>query len=230
MPLFSEIIFDIKNLRNNGRTAQSTTLSERQIAFHINHYRASLIRQSIQKGYKINQSITQNLGKVKIKRAEPGECSCDIRGCNIYKVQLTVPKAVEVDGDLLFTFIGTTGGRAFQRTSFERLPHDFNAKYTGKMDKWFMLGDDLYIASPSATLGSHINIHLVAEDPKKANEYKTCSCDNGVACYTGFDFDYPISITMLDTLKKMIMDGELRFMDMHKQDNTNNSEDDQAVN
>lgn len=222
----TEIIYNIRNLKAGGRASDDSHLSDRNYAFIINYYRTLLIKQDLQKGRHVNSQLVQNLGKVKIKKVDPKECNCDIKGCSLYKVETPLPKAIEVDGIPQFPFVGTTTGKPFQRTTYHGLHFSQHSPYTGRMEKWFSLDDDIYIASPNHNLGKHAGIHILAEDPQAANKYKTCECDNNEECYVGMDFEYPMPMAMLDTLYKMMMDTELRFSDQHLSDNTNNGKDD----
>lgn len=225
MATLNQIIYNISNLKAKGNISDDSSISPRQWAFIIAYYRNVLIRQSLQKGYKISDNILQDLGKVKVKKVTGEEC-CDIKGCHIYKVESPLPKAIDLNGVQQITYLGTEKGRAFQKTTYSAVKYDSVAKYTGKMDKWFQIGEDTYISSPSATLGKYVNVKGVFEDPKIANEYKTCDCDNDLECHKGYDFEYPMSTHLIDAMNKLIMDAELRLFMTQQADKTNNSTDD----
>jgi hypothetical protein len=223
MATLLSLVYDLQNLAQRGRQTDDTNLSDAQVAFHISHYRATLVKQKIDKREELSSILTQNLGKVKIKKVVAAECNCDIIGCSLYKVETTLPKSVYL------SYVGSTGGKAFEKTTYNDIYYMQFNKYTAKADRWFMIGEDLYVSSPNHNLGKHINIQGIFEDPQVANTYITCECDNGSECYIGLDFEYPMPTTMWDAVKKFIIDLELRFMLNRPVDNTNNGVDDNAI-
>lgn len=228
MATLRELVYDLQNLKSAGRKSDDSLLSDRQVAFIINSYRLVILKQDLQKGRRLNQETVQNLGNVKVKKVNPADCGCEIANCHLYKVESTLPKTLEVDGDLKLTFVGSIHGKSFQKTSFQRLPYDLYSKYTAGMNKWFKIGEELYIVSANATLGKTINVQGIFEDPLKASEYRTCLCENDETCTDGWDSEYPLPLTMWDTVKKLIMDAELKFMDSQVNDSLNNSKDESS--
>lgn len=185
----------------------------------INGYRSTLLNQKLANP---DPQVIQNLGKVKVKKVDSKECGCDVKGCAVYKAELNLPKHLKL------TFVGSTQGDPYEAASYQSIKYLQYSKYTGKAARWFVLDEALYIIAPNFNLGKHVNVQGIFEDPKAANEFKTCECDNGDVCYTGYDFEYPMPAAMLDTLKKLMMDSEFRFAEAHKSDQVNNGRDDNA--
>lgn len=225
MPLLSEIIFNIRNLRRAGKVSDDDSISERQWAFIINYYRARLIKQDYQKGRMMSGNIVQNLGQVTLIEADKNEC-CDINDC-VLRIEKPLPRPVDTDQFPLITYVGLLdGSRSFQRTTYERAIYDQHAKYTGKQPKWYELGNYIYIINPPSKALQYINIQGVFEDPLEALKYRTCDCPgNGESCYQGEDFEYPLGIDKIDTLNKMIMEAEMKFAMILPQDKTNDTND-----
>jgi hypothetical protein len=227
MALLSEIIFNIKNLRKNGRVSDDDSISDRQWAFIINYYRAKLVKQEQQKKKAISGNIVQNLGKVTLIKADKNEC-CEIGDC-ILRIENPLPTAIDTDAQPLITYVGLlNGSRSFQRTTYERAIWDAHAKYTGKEPKWYQQGNYIYIVNPPTKNLKYINVQGVFEDPTKAITYRTCDCEeNGETCFEGFDYEYPLAVDKIDTVIKMIAEAELRITLQHGGlDTSNNTSDD----
>lgn len=224
--LQSEIIYNIKNLRAGGIQSDDENISDRQLAFIIDYYRAKLVRQEAMKHGHTDRQDIQDLGRVSIIQADPHECDCPVDAC-ILRTELPIPSTLELgDGSGHgFTFVGHYGGTAFQETTWQRAPWDFHAKYTGDKPKWFIKGKYIYLINPPDPMMSVMNIQGFFENPQEANKFRTCDCDNGEACKTGFDFEYPLAAHLVDTVMKMIMESEMRWSTLIPMDTSNDSLD-----
>lgn len=225
MALFSELIYNVKNLRRNGRVSDDDSFTDRQWAFIINYYRAKIVRQDIAKSRVVSGNQVQNLGKVTLIKADKNEC-CDIHDC-VLRIEKPLPNAIDTDVHPLITYVGLLNGtKSFQRTTYERAIYDQHSKYTGKQPKYYELGNYIYILNPPTNNLKYINIQAVFEDPKAAVKYRTCDCEqNEETCYIGYDFKYPLSIDKIDTLVKMIMEAEEKFSLIQPSDKTNDTAD-----
>jgi hypothetical protein len=219
--LQSELIFNVKNLKAGGIQSDDENLSDRQIAFIIDYYRAKLMRQEAMKHNSMDGEDIQDLGRVSIIKADPHECDCPADAC-ILRTELPLPSTLNPTG---FTFVGHYGGTAFQETTWQRGPWDSYAKYTGDKPKWFTKGRYIYLLNPPDPMMSVMNIQGLFESPQEAEKFRTCDCDNGVACNTGFDFEYPVAAHLVDTIMKMMMESEVRWSTLIPTDTANDSLD-----
>jgi len=223
--LASELIYNIKNLKAGGIQSDDENLSDRQLYFILNYYRAKLVRQENARHNTVQREHLQDLGKVALITADPHECECPVGAC-ILRTELPIPKSLSRAGkDHGITFVGMYGGMSWQEQTWQSAPWSTYAKYTGGKTKWFIKGDYYYILNPPSTMLSHMNIQGQFEDPKEAMEFRTCDCDNGESCIEGFDFEYPIPMFLVDTLMKLVMDNELRWSALFPGDTTNDSLD-----
>ncbi len=227
MALLSQIIYNFSNLRKGGIQSQSSNLSDRQIEFIVGYYRALLIKRDKDAGKYLTGNLVQNLGKVEVQKADKNEC-CEIDGDCIVRTKLPVPRAIDTNTQNLITYVGLLdGSESFQRTTYQKAVYDQYAKYTGDLPKWYMNGDYIYIVNPPGKILKYINIQGIFEDPSAANEFKTCDCaENGLDCYKGQEYEYPLSTAMLDSIYKMMMASEAKFAMILPQDTTNDSKDD----
>lgn len=223
--LASELIYNVKNLRAGGIQSDDENLSDRQLYFIINYYRAKLVRQENQKYNTIQRESVQDLGRVLLQMADPHECDCPPEACILRTVN-EIPKSLSQAGkDHGFTFVGMYGGMAWQETTWQAGPWTMFAKYTGNKTKWFIKGKYIYILNPPTDTLSYMNIQGQFDDPLEAVEFRECDCDGDERCIEGFDFEYPISLHFVDTLMKMIMDNEIRWSTLLPEDTTNDSLD-----
>ena len=228
MATLLQIISTVADMRKAWRRSDDDSLTDRQLAFIINYYRAKLLEQEANLGRRMNSNVIQNLGKVSLIKADKNEC-CEIDNC-ILRIENPLPKALDTNRYDLVTYVGLlNGNKSFQRTDVNKVPYDKYATYTSNQPKWYQVSDYIYIVNPPTHLLKYINIKGVFEDPTAAQLYRTCSCpgNDEADCWKGFDYEYPISITMLDTIYKMMFDAEFKFGNILAQDTTNDTKDDQ---
>lgn len=217
-----EIVYRYKNIRREGLQSQSESLSDRLIVNLINSYRAVLIKRDFDKGKYVTGNLIQNLGKVELIQADKNECNI-VSDC-ILRTKNPIPKAVDTNQNNLIIYVGLLDGtQGFQRTTYQKAYYDQYAKYTGDLPKWYEIGNYIYIVNSPAKILKYINIQEIAEDPQEAKSFNTCG--NTADCYEGYDFEYPMSETMVDTVLKMIAE-EMKIVTNKPQDTLNNSKDD----
>jgi len=208
--LLSEIVYNIKNLISGGIQSDDEDLSDDQVAFIVNYYRAKLLRQDISKGRPRSEVNVQNLGKVSLIQADKNEC-CEVDAC-ILRTKFKVPKPLAVAEHLNLSFVGTLDGIDFTKKSHNTMRWACAAKYTGNETMWYYQNGYIYITNPSTQLLKYINVQGVFENPVDAEKFRTCDCDNGLNCSNGLDVEYPMSITNVDLIVKMIAETELNIL------------------
>jgi hypothetical protein len=224
--LQSEIIYNIKNLMAGGIESDDQNFSNEQLSFIVNYYRARFLKQDQEKGRYSNSLYVQNLGNVPLIQADKNEC-CDTNGC-ILRTKDKIPFPLETFKGINLTFIGTLNGRPYQRTYHNAVVWKKGSRFTKNDTQWYYQNGYIYIVDPSSIMLSHINIQGIFEDPKKAEEFRTCDCDNGTDCYIGFDFEYPMPAHYIDALVKMVGESEMRMLYSILPDTLNDSYDQQS--
>jgi hypothetical protein len=225
MATYNEIIYNLKNLFRGGLTSDDETISNRQIIFVFNYYRAKLIREDLNKKRTIDRSIIQDLGCVALECVDAAEC-CDIvdSGSNVLRTVEPIPDLLELyDRDLL-TFVGTVDKvETYQVSTEAQIRWSRNNKYTSKITKAFMRDDrnHLYIANPPKGL-ELINIQGVFENPEEASRFNHSIRK---PCFTK-DSYYPISAHMIPVINQLIMQNELKGLIATPSDETNNMTED----
>tara|TARA_R100001463_G_scaffold89366_2_gene144121 strand:- start:1128 stop:1829 length:702 start_codon:yes stop_codon:yes gene_type:complete len=219
--LASEIIYNIKNLIAGGIQSDDESISNRQLMFIIDYYRARLLKQDQEKGRFVQSMYVQNLGCVDVSQKDKNE-KCETEDC-ILRTTLQIPKPLESHTGINLTFVGNSNGTPFQHKSHNAMYWKGAAKWTGKEPAWYFQGGYVYLVDPPTKMLSDINVQGIFENPQKANEFKTCSCPNNEPCNTGYDFEYPLPLHHVDTIVKLVAQTELSVLSAIPVDNANNS-------
>lgn len=210
--LASEIIYNIKNLKSGGTTSDDNQMSDYQWLYIIDNYRAQLIKQQQSKGQSINEACVQKLVPSKIVLTQ------DTIQRHIMYTQ-SLPKAVEGLRANFYTYIGTEAGKSYQRTTYQKAQWDSHSKYVACLPKWYEIGDIIYV-SHHHPKNLKLAVHGVFESPMKVLEF------NGqLNQMNPFDFEYPMSSTMVDTVIKMIADSEMKLSLLLPKDSLNDGRD-----
>lgn len=204
-----------------GLQSQSESYSDRLIANLVNTYRAKLIRQERNAGKQLTSYYIQNLGRVELVTADMNECGI-ISDC-ILRVKNPLPKAIDTNGKSLITNVSTMDhSMDFSRTTSQRAKYDLKNTWIGNFAKYYETGEYLYVIKPPTKILKYINIQGVFEDPQAAKSFNTCS--NVTDCYEGYDYEYPLSTTLVDTIVKLVIE-EIKDGVVKSQDTTTDNKD-----
>jgi hypothetical protein len=220
--LFSEIIYNIKNLIAGGIQSDDQDLSDMQLAFIVNYYRARLFKQDQEKSRLNKDSYVQNLGKVTLIQADKNECY--LTSSCILRTEKQIPMPIESVFGINLTFVGLMNGRPFNYKAHNAMPWKHAAKYVGKEPTYYYQNGYLYIVDPPTIDIDYINIQGVFEKPEVAMRFRSCECElNNLDCFDTYDFEYKIPLHYVDTLVKMCADTELKLLRAIPADTSNNS-------
>lgn len=219
--LLSEIVYNIKNLLEGGISTNDLDLSDRQIAFIVAYYRAKIIKQQTDQGQSISEQLWSDLGKVELLETDKykGELH------PIKTTKKSLPKIIQVANRDLIQYVGSLDGK----TSYQRFTSSHNSfkrfrRYTNHLPSYSYIGNTFYFNNLNCNQ-KYVNIQAVVENPLDLQEYLE---EEGECEIKGFDFEYPISATILDMIYKMMMDAELKLLLTVFKNTTNDSEDNPA--
>jgi hypothetical protein len=207
----ADIIYHIKNLKNSGKSSDDSQISDAQWLFIINQYRSQLIKNNITKGYSVNQELLQELKPSKITLTKN-----PIDDCEYYTQD--IPKFIESHKNNLAVFVGTEGGIPYQRTTTTKVVWDRISSKKSK--RWYEVGTRIYVRNHNKT--QKLKVLGLFENPQEVEVFNDTLDE-----MNPFNFEYPVSVTMLDTIYKMIIDSEIRLLLGIKQDNLNDGRDGQ---
>jgi hypothetical protein len=224
MATYNEIIYNLSNLYDGGIGSDDDNISNDQLIWIFNQYRAKLIREDLNKKRSIDPQLVQNLGCVELECVDASEC-CDVKSyTTILRSKEPLPKSIEGYNKNYLLFVGSVDKRISYLITTETQARwgQYN-KYTGSAPKAYIRDDDRYLYVINAPEGIEvITVDIIAENPEDAEKFSTCS---GEPCFNR-DMEYPISAHMIPIINSLIIQNELRLLSMTNDDITNNTKDD----
>lgn len=220
----SELVYNVLNIAKAGGVPNDDSrLNERLIKFWIRYYRAIFLNEFTDYGKDISPEIVQDLGCVQLTDIDKAECEVKV-GCTIKKA--VIPQLVDLPNNRSLVFVGyidkqkpipMSDAETFYFTQYRR--------FTNKDIRGYMIGNKIYISSPSNRALSRINVRGVFENPEAIVKKD----DQGnVVCYDPMTDQYPIPEGMVAKIMESILAKELTMSLNTKFDNINNANDDTA--
>lgn len=212
----SELVYNILNIWAGGRLSDDFIPSYNQVAFMVRYVRALLIRRDLNENWDVNPDYYQDLGCIKLIKADKAEC-CEIDlDCDILKTELKLPKPLRLKTKVAILVNAIDKQTLIDVIVPQRSPYIKYSKYTSKIPRVYYLNGYLYV--PNTLELTYLNVRAILENPEEANDFL---CD-GEACYTS-ESEYPIPIDMVQPLTEMILSKEMNYMLRTAPDETNNS-------
>ena len=222
----NQIVKDILLIARGGHVSQSENISDRQVAFWVNSYRAILFKQSYDKYSEIDRGYIQALNCMELEEVDTSECPTLVTtNRTIMRTKLDIPKPIATRRGLCFTFIGDIHGKPFQLSTEENIPYYLSRKYSGKDVYVFLRDRRIYVVGNKKL--ERLSVRGVFEDPTELATYVD-NCNN-MASYT-VDSPYPIGANIIPVLKEMILSKEMRIETSALSDNDNDSNNKQSQN
>lgn len=223
MATYNEIIYNLSNLYDGGIGSDDDNISNDQLIWLFNNYRAKLIREDLSKKRSIDPQIVQSLGCVRFECVDASEC-CDIPSyTTVLRSVLPIPKMIEGYQKNYLTYVGTVDKQTpYLITSEAQTRWSKYNKYTSKVGRAYLINDDRYLYIANAPEGLEVlNVQGIFENPEDATKFTTCA---GEPCFTR-DEDYPISAHMIPIINSLITQADLRLLSSTTPDSTNDAKD-----
>lgn len=204
-----QIIYDILNVVRAGQVSNTEPISSEQIGFWIDNTRVKLIKQDLDKRRSINSDIIQTLC-VDLEQTDATTCPCTVTGCNILRSKKDIPEAIELNYRNLIISIGPvllTEPR-FSFIDYHRAIYYNPNQFSKNIPAAFLYNKRIYIISNilQHSMLETLSVEMVLERPEEAGAF-FCS---GTPCYSN-ESKYPISSFMLEDLKMMIIQNNLKI-------------------
>jgi len=216
-----EIIYDILSVARQGQIANSEPLSEELVGFWIDSTRIKLIRQDLNKRHSINPDIVQTLC-VELEITDATTCPCEITDCTVLRSKKEIPEAIETHYRNLIISAGPVAltQPRFSFMDYHRAIYFNPSPYSRSIPGVFLYNKRLYVVyhSNRYDMLQFMSVELVLERPEEAKNF---SCA-GQPCYTD-ESKYPISSHMLEDLKTMIIQTNLKIATVVPSDQTADS-------
>lgn len=205
----AEIIFDILNTARAGSISNTEPLSEELVSFWIDNTRVRLIKNDLDKRRSINSDIVQTLC-MELEQTDATTCPCLITGCTILRTKLELPNTIELNYRNLIISVGPvllTAPR-FSLIDYHRAIYYNPNSFSKNIPAVFLYNKRLHIVASSNKFDmlENISVETVLEKPEDAKLF-ACS---GVPCYDNSS-KYPLSAFMLEDLKAMIIQNNLKL-------------------
>lgn len=216
MSKLSEIIYNIKNLQNKGTHTDDVRLSDRQLEFIVNHFRAELVAQRANTNKSVD-GFYQELTNVKVVSAT--EFRAYDPNVKILKSQNQIPSFATIhDNGFLINFVGTRDEfLGFQSSSVHTYNIDLENPFVQNV--YFIVGTTIYLATKYYTTLREIFIRGVMNNPREA--YNSNTTDK----LLGYNWEYPIPEGLIGQLNNMIINNEYRWMHTLPSDLLNDNKD-----
>lgn len=215
----NHIISDIKNIATSGSNPIDFRISDRQIAFWIDEFRATLISQAIKNRQDITDIWVQPISCLTLISVDKSEC-CEIEtDCTILRTELQIPNTVEFNGDNLILRIHSPNGDVIPKTNIYSSRYNKYNKYTKNINKWYSKNGYIYIINEEESLLDYITVYGIWDRPSELMDFTAC---DGSTCYS-FNSNYPCSMKMAEQITDIVLKKKVYPFIQLPQDNTNNA-------
>jgi len=220
--LLDQIAYNILNLARGGDSSDDDRLTLRQIKFWIKSYRAKNISVFTDYGKDIDPQLIQDMGCVTLTEVDKAQSSTAKWGCNIGTA--TLPSIVDLPKNRGLVFVGLMDKQTpIEIVTGSTIAYLRDSRITGNIPRAYIIGNTLYVDTPSTNILKYINVRGVFDDP---NEIQTCTLA-GVCTYLRDDQDdYPIPARMIPLITQEILQKELNITLQVKGDEIGNTRDD----
>jgi hypothetical protein len=205
-----EIVFHLKNLKAGGTQSQNMNISDMEYLAMVDYYRATLIRQQQGAGYRINDRFIQDLGIIDIAPLYDN--------ISTYATIVEIPSPIEVPLGVLIVDVVSTTGINYQKGNYSSVKWSKFSRLTKDEPKWFFVDNKVGVVNHVGS--DKVRVKGIFESPYKALVFAKKHNE-----LDPLDFEYPVTTTMLDTIYKMIIESEMKFLMLTHNDTLNNSSD-----
>jgi len=211
----SEIIYYIQNLRQKGIQSDDNQISDDMVFFSLNNKRDFLLRQEEERYNSVNPEIAQTLSI----ELEPSHLIdlilCDIRYKEIcvLKSKLPIPLTINLKTSNNYLYLGGMDGKSpYTYSEVQTLKYLVTSKYTGNKTKYLVMNSYLYIINPPSNALRYVKMIALFHNPKEAKEFiDLTEGKSNIDIFDPYDFEYPITGNMLETVYAMMLDKDIRY-------------------
>lgn len=205
------LISDIMLTVRNSNISESESINRLQIEQWIHQYRATLIKQDIDKNRDINPQYIQHLPGLNVSVINNVVNGIPVNKKR-YKISTTLPKLIDFNNKHGIVYITDPFDNIIQLVSKNRSEFQKYRKYTATdYIAYIDNGNQLFLVGNGDL--KYINLGVIAEDPSTIPGFKSTDI-------------YPIPASMIPILRQMILTKELNIMTHEVTDKTNNATDD----
>lgn len=213
------ITTDLLEIIRQAKVSRSEPISKRQLEAWVHQYRALLIKRDLDKGKMPNPDYIQEIPNIELEVVDVTDGGNTASSTYMLKTMLALPNTIDLNNKSGFMYIGTIDGKELQFIPEGRAKWQQYKRYTQKDTLVFLRNNYLYILS--VTPIRYLTVRGVFEVPTEVSNFINPNMPNREADEND---PYPIPITMLPTLKEMILKTELNIEMQAPSDKTNDSQ------
>ena len=214
----NSIISDMLAIVRGSKVSQSEPISKRQLEAWVHQYRSVLLKRDLDKGKMPNPDYIQEIQGLKMNAVDQADDVELSREEYIMKSDLALPKTIDLNFKSGIMYVGTIDGHEVQFVSESRSKWQRFKKYTQNEQLAFLRNEYLYIINDKSM--KYATVRGIFEIPTEVGNFVNPTTSQPV---TGLDDPYPIPISLLPTLKEMILRRELNIIVTAPSDSKNDS-------
>jgi len=212
----NQIIYNVRNIIKDNRS-DDIKISDRQLEFILNYYRARIIKQEVDKNRPLSPNVIQDLGSVAVSKFDKSESITT--GNPILRTTNLIPKVLDLSNTQSLTYVGSLDKTSsFDIVSKVRSRYNKYNKYGKSYSTAYYRNRYVYVEDCPKLLTA-INVEGVFENPREAANY--INRDNPT-----YDFgndNYPISEYMIPVINDLILSKEINVFIQSIPDNVNDA-------
>ena len=221
----NQIAYDILQL-NRAALKDTDTLEVREVKFWVMTLRVKLLKQRLDKPMaSIDDHYVQDLGPVELEKVDSSILPNIPSDRYFLRTKVDLPDTIERSGHITtFTRVGPADRKEikFQIVSHEHAIASGYGRFNNKFIYCFPIGPRLYFTSKDSSLLDlrYVDIRGVFQNPNEAKLF----VDPAIIDID--DTDYPINMQLIDDIKTIIVQKELKFKNNQLVDKTTDEADD----
>jgi hypothetical protein len=195
----NEIVYNLADI--TGKTDVPHFLE--RLKFNVMYYRALLIRRDQERNTHLPEQFMQSFC-MEMEKVNASEC-CDVEiDCIIMRSKKKLPSPIRLKNGSPLTYVGTLDNlKSYAPMSVGELPFIGHSTFTGKVARYFVQNDYLYIVNAKPI---KVVVKGIFEDPRDLKDF---DCDGD--CYDD-DNSFPITADMVQRITQSLLAGELQIL------------------
>jgi len=214
----NEIAYSIMN-KVRPHLTDDSDLTIEVVKYDIGAERAKLLKQEIDRRYRITEDVISDLGCLELEIADAAECCNLSSDCTVLRTKKEIPSFLISRGKELITRIGpivkTLPG--FTIIPYTKVGKVGNGMFNKNNIFAYHMGNRVYVYStnPSFQLLKYVNIRGILEDPTSIKDFMCDPSTDSSKCYSD-DMPYKITKHLESDLKRLLVNFYLQELKLPK--------------
>jgi hypothetical protein len=219
------IINDLLNTIRGAKVSQSEQISKRQIEDWIHQYRATLIKQDLDKGKIPNPDYIQEIPSLRLEVVDQTTGSVFESDTYLLRTVLELPETIDLNFKPGFMYVGTIDGHEIQFGPESRTKWQKFKRFTKYVPLAFLRNKRIHLSTVAPI--QYITVRGIFEIPTEVSNFINTSSD---VVYSTYRDRYPVPANWVPIIKEMILSKELGIITTTPSDTTNDGNNKVSVN